>query len=143
MLILLDEDVPEPVINVLRYLLRGHKVSHVHEIKWSGKSDIFLYRDARARGYSIVVTNDGHQMTDPDECSAVRKSGVHRVSYDQRSGLKGLAVALASMVAAMPDIVNELDNAGGQRLVHIISIDANRKRYTIIDPKRTPPKYWS
>jgi hypothetical protein len=57
--------------------------------------------------------------------------------------LERLAVALASMVAAMPDIVNELDNAGGQRLVHIISIDANRKRYTIIDPKRTPPKYWS
>lgn len=93
MKILLDEDVPEQVITVLSNVLIKHRVDHVHGIKWSGKPDNYLYADAAKRGYDAIVTNDGAQMSDPDECRAVKRSGMHRVSYRQRhQGLKGLVV---------------------------------------------------
>ncbi len=44
----------------------------------------------------------------------MKKAGIHRVSYEQRDGLKGLAVAIASVVAAMPDIVSELATVESQ-----------------------------
>jgi hypothetical protein len=112
-------------------------------VHWTGKRDDFLYRDAAKAGYEVVVTNDARQMSDPDECRAVKRSGVHRVSYRQRHpGLRGLAVAVASVIAAMPDVVDELDNAEGQRLVAIEGIDPTHKRYSLVDPSRDPPRYW-
>lgn len=143
MRILLDEDVPRPVVELLRHVLRGHDVDHVQEIKWAGKKDLVLYQDAKRAGYDVVVTNDAAQMSDPDECKAVKKTGMHRVSYRQRHpGLRGLATAVASLIAAMPDVVAELANADGQRLIAITGIDPTRQRYTIVDPRRDPPPYW-
>jgi hypothetical protein len=143
MRILLDEDVPRQALGVLQHVLREHGVDHVHLVHWTGKRDDFLYRDAAKAGYEVVVTNDARQMSDPDECRAVKRSGVHRVSYRQRHpGLRGLAVAVASVIAAMPDVVDELDNAEGQRLVAIEGIDPTHKRYSLVDPSRDPPRYW-
>jgi hypothetical protein len=143
MLILLDEDVPRQAVDVLGHVLRGHDVRHVHLINWSGKPDQFVYRDAVKAGYDVVVTNDAAQMADVDECRAVKKAGLHRVSYRHRHpGLKGLAVAIGSLIAALPEVVEELEIADGQRLVAVTGIDPTRKRYTIVDPKRDPPQYW-
>lgn len=143
MRILLDEDVPRPVVDLLRHVLRGHDIDHVQLIKWAGKQDRDLYRDAARAGYDVIVTNDAAQMSDPDECREVKRAGMHRVSYKQRhSGLRGLAIAVASLVAAMPDVVTELANADGQRLVAIAGIDPTHKRYSIVDPRRDPPPYW-
>ena len=143
MKILLDEGVPEQVVTVLQHVLRGHQVDHVTRIGWSGKADRRLYPDAARRKYAVLVTNDAAQMDDPDECQAVKRSGIHRVSYRHKhKGLRGLAVAVASMVAAMPDVVEELGNAGGQRLVAIEGINPTRKRYRVIDLQRDPPRYW-
>ncbi|WP_307969578.1 hypothetical protein [Salinispora arenicola] len=142
-MILLDEDVPRQAVEILRQVLRGHQIEHVHLIKWSGKKDNYLYRDAAKSGYHAIVTNDGAQMADPDECGEVKKSGMHRISYKQRHpGLKGLAVAVGSLVAAMPDVIAELGNADGQRLVTVTGINPTKKRYEIIDPQRDPPTYW-
>lgn len=143
MRILLDEDVPRQVVDVLKHVLRGHVVDHVHLIKWSGKPDNMIYRDASRAGYDAVVTNDAAQMADPDECREVKRAGLHRISYKQRHpGLQGLAIAVGSLVAAMPGVVDILSNADGQRLVHITGIDPTRKRYEITDPRRDPPPYW-
>jgi hypothetical protein len=143
MKILLDEGVPEQVVAVLQHVLRGHQIDHVTRIGWSGKADKRLYPDAARRMYAVLVTNDAAQMDDPDECQAVKRSGIHRVSYRHKhKGLRGLAVAVASMVAAMPDVVEELGNAGSQRLVAIEGINPTHKRYRVIDPQRDPPRYW-
>jgi hypothetical protein len=83
-------------------------------LAWAGKKDLVLYQDAKRAGYDVVVTNDNAQMSDPDECREVKRAGMHRVSYKQRHpGLRGLAVAMASLIAAMPDVVAELANADG------------------------------
>ena len=143
MKLLLDEDVPHQALGVLQHILRGHYVHHVHHINWSGKADVLVYRDAARRGYDVVVTNDAKQMSDPEECRAVKRSGIHRVSYRQRHpGLRGLAVAVASLIAAMPDVIDELHSASGQRLVAIEGINPTRKRYSVVDPARNPPPYW-
>jgi len=77
MRVLLDEDVPEQVISVLRHLLRGHAVVHVHR-----------------------------QLDDPFETAQIKKSGIHHVCYGQRvQGVRGLALAIGAIVSAMPAIV--------------------------------------
>lgn len=142
MKILLDEGAPVQVVALLQRVLRQHKIDHVDGVLWKSKADTFLYQDAKAKGYDVVVTNDAHQMSDPEECRAVRRAGIHRVAYQQRPGLKGLAIAVASIIAAMPDVVEELEHAESQRLVAIYSISTTRKRYKIVDPRRDPPRYW-
>jgi len=142
MRILLDEDVPRPVLELLQAVLRGHEVDHVQTIGWAGKKDLPLYRDAKQYGYDVVITNDAAQMSDPDECRAVKRAGMHRVAYKQDPGLRGMALAMASLVAAMPDVVDALTNADGQRLVAISALARNKRRYEIKDPRREPPAYW-
>jgi hypothetical protein len=141
MRVLLDEDVPEQVIEVLRHLLRGQSVTHVHELGWSGKKDLALYRDAFGK-FEAIVTNNHRQLDDPDETAQIKKSGLHHISYGQRvHGLRGLALAIGAIIAAMPGVVDELLAADGQRLVSIHGLAPSR-RYDITDPRRQPPKYW-
>lgn len=141
MRLLLDEDVPEQALGVLRHLLRGHNVTHVHELNWSGKKDIPLFKDVVGK-FDAIVTNNYRQLLDPDETAQIKKSGIHHISYGQKvEGLRGLGLAVGAIIAAMPQLVDELDAADGQRIVSITGI-AGGKRYDIVDPKRHPPKYW-
>jgi hypothetical protein len=50
MKVLLDEDVPVPLIKLVRHVLREHEVDHIYEVGWAGKKDVNLFRDARLRG---------------------------------------------------------------------------------------------
>jgi hypothetical protein len=140
--ILLDEDVPVQVRDLLGLVLSGHDVDHVNDVKWKGKSDRFLLADAARRGYEVFVTNDVRQLADPDECDAIKAAGVHHVTYTQRrSGKPGLAFAIAAIVAAMPGLVTELEKASGQRLAAIAAISP-ADRYEVRDPAVDPPAYW-
>jgi len=37
MRLLLDEDVPQPLLFLLKHLLRGHAVEHVSSLGWKGR----------------------------------------------------------------------------------------------------------
>lgn len=142
MRILLDADTPAQMLLVLRHVLQKHQVDHVHDKGWSSKKDVVLLRDAAAAGYDVFVTNDWNQLDDPSETDAVRKSGLHHVRYNQRRvGLKGLALAIGAVVAAMPYIVEFLGDADGQRLIRVTGLDQNG-RFDAVDPRRDPPRYW-
>jgi hypothetical protein len=141
MRILLDEDVPIQVLDILRHILKSHDVDHVQIIHWKGKKDLFLLADAAARGYNLLVTNDRKQLSDPIECSAIKKSGMHHARYEQAAGVRGLALAVAAIIAAMPPLVEELENQGGQRLVRIHSL-RQRRRFDVTNPVTDPPRYW-
>lgn len=142
--ILLDEDVPAQVLDALRQVLPDHKVDHVHTIKWSGKKDKPLLADASARGYQVFITNDSNQLNDVDESRAIRDSGMHHVRYETSPGKDGLALAMASVLAAAVPCLAELEAAGTQRLVHIKGLTAHRRtaRYSVVDPLAAPPRYW-
>jgi hypothetical protein len=144
MRILVDEDTAVQVIGPLRHLLTGHEVAHVSEVSWKGKKDRQVLPDARKAGYHIIITRDRSQLSDPRECVAIKKSGLHHIRYTQRpTGKRGLALALGAIIAAMPMVMDELVEAGSsQRLVEIVAIDP-RRRYNSTDPQRTPPSpYW-
>ena len=143
MRILCDQDVPEPLVEPLRHLLRGdHTVEHVNQLQWTGKQDRFVYPDATRRGYDVILTNDANQLNDADETDAIRRSGLHHVRYPHRHrGMKGLALAMGSILAAMPGVVEELGVADGQRLVRIAAISPH-DRFDVVDPRRDPPRYW-
>lgn len=143
MRILLDADTPIQLLAVLRHVLPTHRVDHVHELGWSSKKDIPLVRDASTQ-YQVFVTNDGNQFDNPDETAAIRKSRLHHVRYGQRQpGLRGLALAIGAVVAAMPGVMENLEDAQTQRLIQIKGLDPNpRHRFESTDPMRQPPRYW-
>lgn len=142
MRILLDEDTPVQLVEILRRLLPGHKVDHLQELKWKGKKDRLLLADARKAGYEVFVTNDSNQLDDPDETDAIKKSKLHHVRYGQRQkGLRGLALSMGAVISSMPGMIDELEQVSTQQLVHIAGLDP-RGRYKIVDPKRDPPRYW-
>ena len=142
MRLLLDEDVPQPLLPIVRHLLREHDVKHVQMVGWSGKKDRPLFTDARSAGFNAVLTNDLAQFRDPDECRAIQRSGLHHISYELGDGLGGLALASAAVCAAIRPVVMALEAVSGQRIVRITSL-AKRKRYTLTNPATNPPSpYW-
>lgn len=143
MRILVDEDTALQLMDPLRHVLPRHEVTHVSDISWKGKKDRQVLPDAKKAGYDVLITRDRAQLSDPRECDAIKKSGLHHVRYTQRlSGMRGLALAVGSIIAAMPMVMEELTEADSQRLVEISAIDP-RRRHTAIDPQRTPPSpYW-
>jgi hypothetical protein len=143
MKVLLDEDVPVPLIKLVQHILRGHTVDHVYQIGWKSKSDVNIYKDARARGYDAVITNNIRQLSDPDECDAIKKSGKHLILYGMENGLEGLALASGAICAAIRPVIEDLTVRKRQHLVRITGLAARKKRYAISDPSKNPPSpYW-
>lgn len=145
MKVLLDENVPVALLAVTRHILRtGHQVDHVAGLGWAGKPDVSVLRDARVRRYDVLLTNDLQQYRDPDECDAIRRSGVHHVTYELPvDGHDGLALACAAICAAVRGLVAELATAPAQRIGTVVSLRPDTRQYTITDPATAPPSpYW-
>ncbi|MEV6763857.1 DUF5615 family PIN-like protein [Streptomyces sp. NPDC051105] len=147
MKLLLDENVPRPMAEIVRILLTAHDVVHVHELDgWAGTKDIELYAKAKAGGFQVIITNDAKQLNRPMEVEAIARSGLHRIQYRQNNkhgGLVGLGTAIATVCAALPHAIAELEGADGQRLVSLTAVDPSRhNRLQITDPKASPPKHW-
>jgi len=119
MRLLLDEDVPTPLLPALQRVLSGHEVVHVDDLGWKSKKDRNLLSDAAGRGFDAILTNDSKQLDDVDECRAIRDSGWHHIRYRQRTGrgesggLNGLALAMGAILAAMRQVVRDLEQADG------------------------------
>lgn len=142
MRVLIDEDTAVQLLEPLRHLLRRHSVDHIATINWKGKKDRSVLADARRAKYDVIITRDHNQLSDPAECDAIKRSQLHHVRYAQRrEGMVGLGLALGAIIAAMPMVMEELEPADGQRLVHIVGLDPNR-RYEMADPAAEPPAYW-
>ena len=82
--ILLDEDVPVPLGPLLQRLLLNHLIKHAQDLGWKGKKDSYVFADARRHGFEAIVTNDKGQLSDPNLCAALRKSGMHHIRSDMR-----------------------------------------------------------
>lgn len=66
------------------------------------------------------LTRDARQLEDPSEKEAIKKSGMHHIRFSQAiRGMAGLGLAMGAVVAAMPLIAVELDEADTQQLIHI------------------------
>jgi hypothetical protein len=144
MRILIDENVPVQMLEMLRRLLPDHEVRHVSEIKWSGKKDLALLPDAAKKGFEAFLTKDGRQLEVPSETAAIKKSGMHHIRFSHgHKGMVGLGLAMGTVIAAMPLIVRDLGEADGQQLVHIKGLNPDSKhRFDLVDPAKAPPRYW-
>jgi hypothetical protein len=145
--LLLDENVPRPMVEIVRILLTAHDVVHVHELDgWAGTKDIELYAKARSEGFQAIITNDAKQLNRPMEVEAIARSGLHRIQYRQNNkhgGLVGLGTAIATVCAALPHALVDLEEADGQRLVSLTAVDPSRRsRLQVTYPAVEPPKHW-
>jgi hypothetical protein len=66
------------------------------------------------------------------------------VRYGQRQpGLHGLALAIGAVVAAMPGVIEHLENVEYQRLIQVKGLNPGpNHRFESNDPSREPPRYW-
>lgn len=145
MRVLVDEGMPVQVLAPLG-CNRGHEFAHVETLKWKGRQDQPLFEAAAQRGYEAILTLDVNQLSDADECRALRRSGLHHISLQQgRSvrGTKGVARVVASVVAAMPYVLDDLRTADGQRIVEL-ALFAAARRHEVYDPRieRARYPYW-
>ncbi|EST29894.1 hypothetical protein M878_19260 [Streptomyces roseochromogenus subsp. oscitans DS 12.976] len=135
------------MVEIVRILLTAHDVVHVHELNgWAGTKDIELYAKARSEGFQAIITNDAKQLNRPMEVEAIARSGLHRIQYRQNNkhgGLVGLGTAIATVCAALPHALAELEEADSQRLVSLTAVDPSRRsRLQVTDPAVEPPKHW-
>ncbi|MGW0195153.1 PIN-like domain-containing protein [Nonomuraea sp. NPDC003201] len=95
MRLLLDENVPTPLHQVLTTFILNHEIVHLLNLDgWSGTR-------AAADGFAAILTNDGRQMQRPREVAAIAASGIHRVEYSHKHpGLVGMGIAIATVGAA-------------------------------------------
>lgn len=73
----------------------------MESLGWKGKKDRSLIPDA-ARGYHVLLTKDENQLTVPEECEAIKRSGMHHVRFHQGQGLAALGRAVGSVIVGMP-----------------------------------------
>ncbi|MEU3205480.1 DUF5615 family PIN-like protein [Streptomyces cyaneofuscatus] len=147
MKLLLDENVPRPMADIVRMLLKAHDVLHVHDLAGrAGTKDIELFEKARAEGFDAVLTNDTKQMSRNLEVAAIAASGPHRIEYRQNNkhgGFVGLGAAIATVCAGLPHALAELSVADSQRLVSFTSVDPTRAtRVRTVDPRVDAPEFW-
>jgi hypothetical protein len=142
MQVLVDEGMPVQLLDPLRRN-RGHVFDHIDDLNWKGRLDQPLFEAAGQHGYDAILTLDVNQLSDADECRALRRSGLHHISLQQGrtvTGLKGLARVIGSVVAAMPYVLDDLDEADGQRIVELALLAA-RRRHEVYDPRKESARY--
>jgi hypothetical protein len=135
MRVLVDEGMPIQLIGPLR-LNKGHAFDHVKELRWKGKKDISLFRDAAAKGYEVVLTLDLAQLDSIEESRALRRSGLHHVAIAQgrsAQGIRGMARVISSVIVSMPYVLSDLEDAPAQRVVEV-SLLAGTRRHVVHDP---------
>jgi len=145
MRVLVDEGMPVQVLSPLG-LNRRHAFVHVDQLGWKGKPDVALFADAAARGYDAVLTLDVAQLDAVDESRALKRSGLHHIGIRQgrsAQGIRGIARVVASVVAAMPYVLDDLIKADGQRIVELSLLGPGR-RHQVFDPRieTTRFPYW-
>jgi hypothetical protein len=123
-----------------------HLFQHVDELGWKGKLDHNLFRDAASRSFDALTVLDVDQLADPDLCRALKASGLHHISLRQGRRIKGkagVARVIASIVAAMPYVLADLEESSGQRLVEVTLL-ASGARHETFDPRRDRERfpYW-
>lgn len=146
MRVLVDEGMPVQMLDPLR-LNRGHRFEHVNDLRWKGKKDTSLFRDAASRGFEAILTLDVAQLESAEESRALRRSKLHHIGIQQgrsAQGIRGMARVIASVLAAMPYVLDDLVGADGQRIVELSLLKASR-RHDVFDPKieTTRFPYWS
>jgi len=145
MRVLVDEPMPVQVLEPLR-LNKGHQFDHVNDLRWKGKKDIPLFRDAASKGYQAVLTLDVAQLDSVDECRALRRSGLHHIGIQQgrsAQGIRGMARVISSVVVAIPYVLADLEEADGQRVVEL-SLLSSTRRHGVFDPQVDAARfpYW-
>ena len=121
---LIDENVNTAVVSVLRVTFTEHGFSTVLEQSWSGLEDVPLFKAMVSGQFDVLVTRDRDQLRDKSERSALRDCGLHwmGVTAPRYSGVKGMALETAAIVAGLPYVLEGLPTHAEPTAFHIRGI---------------------
>lgn len=114
-----DENLHVQIPSIMEALAPSHSFSNARMERLAGYDDVDLIPEVASRGFDALVTNDIRQMMVPEEILAIRQSGMHWISVAKASipGLHGLSAVTATLVAAMPHLLDIHDeNSSAQRI---------------------------
>ncbi|AWS47892.1 hypothetical protein [Streptosporangium sp. 'caverna'] len=138
MRILLDENVPKPLVEPLSWLLPGHVIEQVNR-RFKGIKDEQLYDKAKRKKFEMIISADGNQLYDEGICKAIQRSGLHAVFVETgNSSLGSLAAAAGALIHSIRDIIGKLEKAESQH-VAIVQMLHGDPGYSFHDPRRDAP----
>ena len=133
---LLDENVIESVYDPLTVIFEGHEFSTVHRENWSGLLDIPLFEKMTQHGFHALITHDLAQLTNPDERNSLRNHGLHWIGVKEPrfSGVKGISLETAAVVAALPYVLDDLATCVTPTAFHVIGLPSEHKQRVRTEP---------
>ena len=96
--------------------------------------DIPLFSELVDRQFEAIITRDRNQLADPDECAALRASGLHWLGVKDTGvpGLLGLALDSAAITVGLTIVLPDLES--GQQAYRFPAIPhQHRQRAKQID----------
>jgi len=121
---LLDENVIEAVYNPLIVIFDAHEFSTVHRERWAGLHDIPLFEKMTQHGFDALITHDMAQLANPDERNSLRDHGLHWIGVKPQrfKGVKGISLETATVVAALPYVLDDLSTLATPTAFHVIGL---------------------
>lgn len=118
---LIDENVNDGVEGPLTSIFFNHQFVTVHGQGWAGVADDSLFGRMAENGFDALITRDKAQLTDPNERNGLRDRGLHwiGVTSPKFSGLKGLSLETAAVIAALPYVLDDLITSPAPTAFHI------------------------
>lgn len=112
---LIDENIVHGVDRGLAAVYLSHEFVSAHSdpSRYCGVDDLDLFPVAAQYGFDAIVTHDKNQLKKPAERAMLLECGLHWIGHQSKehSGLLGLALSSATLVAGMPFVLDDWRNA--------------------------------
>lgn len=122
---LIDENELVGIHQPLQAIYPGHTIDHIVNTPMAGLKDLPLFEAMTEAGYTALITQDRAQIQDNlDEVQALLDHGLHWIGRKQNKvpGRRGMALAAASHVAAMPHLLDLMESATEPLMLQVINV---------------------
>lgn len=122
---LIDENEMLGILQPLQAIYPAHTFEHVVNTPLASLQDVPLFHAMAEAGYAALITQDRAQIEDNlDEVEALLELGIHWIGRKQLHvpGRRGIALAIASHVAAMPQLLDQMSAATEPMMLRVLNV---------------------
>lgn len=117
----LDENESPAILEPLRAVYFQHEFRSAEQENLRGTLDVELIAAVHTRGFDAVLTQDRNQLRNREERQAYIDTGLHWIGHAEpdASGLILIASTAAAYLAAMPHIIEEMEQVTDAHAFHV------------------------